>query len=198
MHADDAARSNSRCDTPAVPPRRHRVRIEHPNHVRFLTFSCQDRLPLLRNDAIKGLFVEHVARARVKHGFHLIAWVVMPEHAHLLLWPHLPRSPVPLILRSLKQGFAQEVLARWQRLNAPVLKGLRGSDGRLHYWLPGGGHDRNIFSDDELAEKLDYIHNNPVTRGLARRPEDWKWSSARWYRGMREGALPMDPVEQPR
>jgi len=30
---------------------------------------------------------------------------------------------------------------------------------------------------------IDYIHGNPIRRGLVIRPEDWKWSSADWYEG---------------
>ncbi len=94
--------------------RRHRVRVEHTNHLRFLTFSCVQRLPLFKNDAIKDCFVDHLAAARGKHRFHLVAWVVMPEHVHLLLWPRLPDAPVSAILRTLKQRFAPQVIARWR------------------------------------------------------------------------------------
>jgi hypothetical protein len=39
----------------------------------------------------------------------------------------------------------------------------------------------NVFSEKKLTEKLDYMHLNPVRRGLVVRAVDWKWSSARWY-----------------
>jgi putative transposase len=38
-------------------------------------------------------------------------------------------------------------------------------------------YDFNVWSSQKVAEKLHYMHQNPVTRGLAGRPEDWKWSS---------------------
>jgi hypothetical protein len=41
---------------------------------------------------------------------------------------------------------------------------------------------------------IDYIHNNPVRRGLVANPEDWEWSSARWYGGMRPGKIEMDLI----
>jgi REP-associated tyrosine transposase len=43
------------------------------------------------------------------------------------------------------------------------------------------GYDRNIRNAKEFDVKIDYIHNNPVKRGLVKRPEDWKWSSYRHY-----------------
>jgi putative transposase len=44
---------------------------------------------------------------------------------------------------------------------------------------------------------IDYIHLNPVRRGLVERPEDWAWSSARWYAGLRPVPLEMDPTLPP-
>jgi putative transposase len=42
-------------------------------------------------------------------------------------------------------------------------------------------YDRNIRDYAEFVEKLQYIHRNPVKRGLVERAEDWKWSSFRHY-----------------
>jgi putative transposase len=54
---------------------------------------------------------------------------------------------------------------------------------RHRFWQPGGGYDRNIMSIEALRSMVDYIHANPVRRGLVARAEDWEWSSARWYAG---------------
>jgi putative transposase len=43
------------------------------------------------------------------------------------------------------------------------------------------GYDMNIWSEKKIHEKLNYMHNNPVKRGLAARPSDWPWSSWRHY-----------------
>ena len=48
----------------------------------------------------------------------------------------------------------------------------------IRLWQPGGGYDRNIHSDKEFHEKLDYIESNPVRKGLVRRNEEYAWSSA--------------------
>ena len=53
------------------------------------------------------------------------------------------------------------------------------------FWQPGRGYDRNIWTAEELHEKIDYIHANPVRRGLVERPGDWAWSSWRaWELGV--------------
>jgi putative transposase len=49
-------------------------------------------------------------------------------------------------------------------------------------------------SADDVREKLKYMHENPVKRGLVACPDEWPWSSARWYSGSREGELEIDPM----
>ncbi|MGP1308636.1 MAG: REP-associated tyrosine transposase [Phycisphaerales bacterium] len=162
----------------ATLPRRHLRRFEHPNHARFLTFSCFKRLPLFQNDSIKDVFVERLMRVSEQNNAELHAWVVMPNHVHLLLRPNLATTTVPQFLSRLKRPFAQTVLSRWQHLDAPVLDRLIDSRGQRRFWQRGGGYDRNIFSNEELIEKIEYIENNPVRAGLARTPSAYMWSSA--------------------
>jgi REP-associated tyrosine transposase len=67
-------------------------------------------------------------------------------------------------------------------------------DGReeRRFWQVGGGYDRNIVDESTALKVIDYIHLNPVRRGLVERPEDWEWSSARWYAGLRPVPLMID------
>ena len=69
------------------------------------------------------------------------------------------------------------------------------SDGTIErrFWQAGGGYDRNITDPDTARPVIDYIHHNPVRRGLGRSPEEWHWSSARWYAGIRPIPLEIDP-----
>lgn len=158
-------------------------RIEKPGDARFLTFSCEQRLPLLGTPALRDAFVQQLGRAQEQEGFDLLAWVVMPEHVHLALRPNLPHWPVDRIVKAIKQPFAQRVIHRWKVIDAPILARITDRTGRVRYWLRGGGYDRNVAVDGELIEKIHYIHANPVRRGLVERMTDWEWSSARWYEG---------------
>jgi len=168
-------------------------RIENPNHARFLTFSCFRRLPLFSNDVIKDAFVDQLSRSRERHGFLLHAWVVMPEHVHLIV--RCPGgSTVTDLLRTLKTGHAKRVLARWKSLDAKILPSILDSEGNPKFWQSGGGYDRNLVHGDELFEKVRYIHENPDRRGLVTTLAEWQWSSARWWAGERDGQLPCDPL----
>jgi putative transposase len=63
------------------------------------------------------------------------------------------------------------------------------SDGKkvLRFWQRGCGYDRNIFSIEELHEKIQYIHKNPLRRELVESPKQWPWSSWRaWNENVNE------------
>lgn len=97
----------------------------------------------------------------------------MPEHVHLLVRTGSVELTIPMILMSIKRPVATR-----------AMKALReqGGDVPDSFWQPGGGHDRNIYSRDEFEERIEYIHRNPVARGLVEREEDWAWSSYRAWK----------------
>jgi len=167
------------------PYRRLAKHYDILGHAHYLTFSCWKRQPFLSRERSRRWFLENLQRAR--RLFDLWAFVVMPEHAHLLLLPH-EGVTMRQILLSIKQPVAQRAL-RWVRRNAPeFLPSMedRQPSGRCRYrfWQPGPGYDRNTWTQQELQEKIHYIHDNPIRRGLVARPEDWPWSSWRaWESG---------------
>jgi putative transposase len=146
---------------------------------RFLTFSCEQRLPLFGAAALRDYFRSKLSESQQQHDFKLLAWVLMPEHVHLLIVPG--NTPVTRLLSSLKTKVGMGIVARWKELDAPILHKLRRPDGTARFWQTGGGFDRNVRDRGELIETIRYIHNNPVRRGLVLRPIDWEWSSAATY-----------------
>jgi putative transposase len=158
---------------------------------RLLTFSCHWRLALLGTPETRDVFSDAMACARERLGFKLLAWVVMPEHMHLLAIPM--QEPVPVILRSIKQTISQRTLHRWKQSGARVLGRLNVGDGRTRFWQAGGGFDRNVRDTGELTRTIEYIHENPVTRELVASATDWAWSSARSHANW-EGSIPHDEI----
>ena len=51
----------------------------------------------------------------------------------------------------------------------------------FRYWQEGPGYDRNLTRRSTILADIDYLHHNPVRRGLVQTAVDWKWSSARFY-----------------
>lgn len=170
------------------PHRKRMRRVDAVGTARFLTFSCFHRLPLFNNDRIKDRFVEHLTTCVDRHDLQTLAWVVMPEHVHLIVYSPDAR-PLTAFLTTLKRSIAVEVINRWRSLGASVLSRITDGKGAARFWQPGGGYDRNVVGD-ELVEKIRYVHANPIQRGLSAGSTDWKWSSARRYANDPDAAGP--------
>ena len=179
-------------------PTRYRKRCkryDNPNDAHCLTFTCFGRKPLLADATIAAMFCDVLDAARRKEPFHLWAYVLMPEHVHLVVWPQ-PASTISRILRFIKRPMTDKAIVWARKENPELLLRMRRcrSSGNTshHFWLAGGGYDRNLRSVSDVHEKIHYIHRNPVRRGLVARPEDWPWSSYRAWRKGVEHPVPID------
>jgi putative transposase len=153
-------------------------------------------MKLLDKDRTRLWFLEALERARRQHEFDLWAYVLMPEHAHILLCPRGLHYEIAGILKSMKQSVSRRAVL-YLKGTAPNFLGrleVKWPDGRREhrFWQQGGGYDRNILKPETAWKAIEYIHNNPVRRGLVDSPTDWEWSSARWYAGMENVRLVMD------
>ncbi len=155
-----------------------------PTHAHELTFSCYRGYRFLEAERTRRWLIEAIERARTVHRFAVWAYVIMPEHVHLILGPSPPTCSVSAILRSIKQPVGQRAIAHLHE-HAPswLEKISRVRNGRVErmFWQSGGGYDRHIIEPRTLWRMITYVHRNPVRRGLIEREVDWPWSSARWY-----------------
>jgi putative transposase len=174
---------------------KRRVRYNEPGQPRELTFSCFRGYKFLARDRTRQWLCESLGTARSKFGIHLWAYVIMPEHVHLLVYPGDVPDRISRFLQALKESVARKAI-RYLRSNAPEwLARMTVKEGprlRRRFWQPGGGYDRNVTSSKALRAMIDYLHANPVRRGLVAHGEDWEWSSARWYAGLSPIHLEMD------
>jgi putative transposase len=176
--------------------RRRRV-FNEPGHAHELTFSCYRRYHFLSAERTCGWLAAAIERARRTQDFALWAFVFMPEHVHLIIWPRQPLSAISAILQAIKQPVGQRAVA-YLETHAPqwlpkITRRRGGSRERL-FWQSGGGYDRNIEEPRTLQAMIDYLHLNPVRRGLVARAADWRWSSAGWYEGEPKIDLIPDPI----
>ena len=143
----------------------------------FITCSCYRRQPLLGTARRRDLFLAVLEQVRRRYRFIVAGYVVMPEHFHLLIGEPHTKTPAT-VMHALKLGFARRVLAQTRRRNSGQASLF---DHTLqHIWQPRY-YDFNVFTRRKYAEKLRYIHRNPVKRGLVASPELWRWSSYRGY-----------------
>lgn len=139
------------------------VRYHHAGTFHFLTFSCYQRQPLLRDRAGYGLFEQQLERVRQSYQFVVAGYVLMPEHVHLLV-----SEPQQGSLATAIQVLKQETSKRLKRSE------------QAQFWQRRY-YDFNVWSEGTKEEKLHYMHQNPVKRGLVARAEEWPWSSFRHH-----------------
>jgi len=168
-------------------PKFKTIRHYHnPGDCHELTFSCVRRMQLLTNDPWRQLLAESIDKALLSHGLCLSAYVFMPEHVHLLVWPQDPRvARVSEFLKTLKLSCSTKIKHRLVAARSKLVERLavveRPGKKVFRFWQEGPGFDRNLNQPATVQMSIDYIHNNPVKRMLCRRAVDWPWSSARHY-----------------
>jgi putative transposase len=179
-------------------PEEYRKKLKHfdvPGEAHFLTFSCYHRLALLSKDRTRRWFLEALGEARDRQSFDLWAWVLMPEHVHLLVNPRLPVYSVSRILHAIKKPVATRAI-RYLELHAPHylprLTVVNRQRVYRRFWQAGAGYDENHTQPAAIHRLIAYIHENPVRRRLVMLAEKWAWSSAADWAGSAEVPIKVD------
>ena len=174
---------------------KQRRRYDGDRLPRELTFSCFRGYRFLLTDRTRTWFLDALEDSRSKWPIDLWAYVLMPEHVHLLVAPRESGVEVGRFAGAVKEKVARKAIA-WLVEHSPEwiprITVVEGSKTRRRFWQPGGGYDRSVEKLETLESMIDYVHANPVRRGLVERPEDWEWSSAGWYAGASSVRIEMD------
>lgn len=178
-------------------------RHDEPGHIHFWTISCYRRLAFFWEDSMKQIVIDALRVLQTRHNICLIAYVVMPEHVHVILYPHARGSDTPIPISKLLHAFKRHVGVRgmnrlrtlWKKhgqlWSRPLNDWAHGKYDKRVLWT-ARGYDFNITREKTLFQKIDYCHKNPVTRGLVATADQWKWSSFRFYEFGDQRVLPMD------
>jgi REP-associated tyrosine transposase len=152
-------------------------RIEELDRIFFVTFNLERGVTAL-SDAERDFVLRTLGELRGPDGFALFGYVIMPDHAHLLLWPK--SASLIRILRDLKSrtGFG---IAKSRRRHGQIWQ-------RSYF-------DFICRRARDFGEKLEYIHQNPVAAQLVRSAENWLWSSYRHYARLGEAPIRPDLIE---
>jgi putative transposase len=163
-----------------------------------LTFSCYHRQPLLADAAHCDLFLKILERVRRRYRLVILGYVVMPEHVHLLV-SEPQRATLSTAIQALKLVVVRSLdggeIPRSRKIRET--SGTPSSDGSrksTQFWQ-ARFYDFNVWTEKKRIEKLRYIHGNPVARGLVASPEQWPWSSFRWYSSGEPGPIKINDAE---
>lgn len=122
-----------------------------------------DRRRLFATDREYATFLVLIRRAARDYPLRLLAYVLMPNHWHLVVWPEEPQR-VPRFLQRLTGAHA----AGFRRATRTV--------GEGHVYQ-GRYHAVQLDSEIRLLRTLRYVEANPVRARIVERAEEWRWSS---------------------
>jgi len=147
-------------------------RLRHYDHLgtaRAINFSCYRRLRLLRDERDIKIVLEEIDKVRIRHGFALLGYVIMPNHVHMIIYPPDAIELGPII-GQIKSRSGRRILESWEAVRHPGLSQLRiEREGRRRYaFWQRRCYDHNCRTPEAVREKIAYCHSNPVRAGLVR------------------------------
>jgi putative transposase len=141
------------------------------------------RLPLFQKPADYAAFERLLAEALAKYPTRLLAYCLMPNHWHLVLWP--------------EQDGEMTAFLRWLTLTHSMR-------WHAHYHTAGTGHIYQaryksfpVETDDHLYTVLRYVERNALRANLVGRAEAWRWGSLWRRQGRGAGPLTLHPWPVP-
>ena len=162
----------------------HRFLISQDSPVLFITTVTRDRLRVFQSDRMKEILCLAIDEARKSAGFLLFGYVVMLDHMHLLTSRPSTTSDLLRILKGITARRLIDYLKTNHHLSslAKLQHQERVRNHKYSLWQT----EKNVlpvFSEAMFMEKLNYIHQNPVLDRLSETPIDYRWSSARFWKG---------------
>jgi len=150
----------------------------------YLTSVTKDRLPVFRLDRLKAVACAALSEAKVSGGFLILAYVIMPDHLHIISDGEKKAAVVLRFINGLVSRRTIDFLKN-EGHNASLEKLRHASYRRDHQYSLWDHHPnvRLLTSENMFMQRVHYTHRNPVRLGLVERAEDYRYSSIRvWNR----------------
>ena len=144
-----------------------------------LRFTCHAGWELFSSEPARKTFLRCLERARQEMRFDLWAYVVMPEHVHVLLWPRQDLASMASIAEAIRMPMEKSALRNGLIPGPP-------------FWDWGAAFDHPFHDVREVHQEMVRLHSNPVRAGLVERQEQWSYSSAAFWMGVGTPLLEMD------
>ena len=144
----------------------HLKHYDEKNNVYFITTVTKDREPVFNDELACQLFINLLTYYKIKYYINIKAFVIMPDHIHLII-QSLGEQSISDFMKMLKGNFTRYY-------NEIINK-------NCHSKFQRGFYDKIIRNEIQLNEIFYYIHNNPVKRGLVCDPQNYHYSSYKFY-----------------
>ena len=167
-------------------------KFHKPEAAYFVSFAVVKWLNVLEEEKYKKIILDCLTFCQKEKGMEIYAWVIMTNHLHLvfrsvgkqkpgLLLGDFKRFTSNAIVKAIKENPDESKRQEW--LNQFQKAANKSSNVNHYQFWQHDNHPIEIYSYKFVAQKINYVHNNPVKAGYVSRPADYKYSSAIDYAG---------------
>jgi REP element-mobilizing transposase RayT len=179
-------------------------KFDNPGGIYFVTSTVVEWVDAFTRSQYCDIVVNSLAYCIKNKGLVLHAWVIMPSHIHLIISRNGADS-LSDIMRDFKKFTSSEIKEaiqtipesrrNWMLWIFKSAAAQNSNNKNFQFWQQEN-HPEELISAKFMRQKLDYIHNNPVSAHLVDAPERYVYSSAKDYCGAR-GLLPVAMLDVP-
>jgi len=176
-----------------------RYKLINGIYVYFVTFTVTEWLPVFVKPEPIEIFLNSMIFCINHKELRINSFVIMPNHIHIILFnAHFDNNQLQKSITDLRK-FTGNKLADYIDNNhltsfAAIIRSKKIGDRIRQFWQPSW-HAEGIVTEQFLKQKMDYIHMNPVRKGLVSEPEDWALSSAAYWLLGKSCKIPLTPIE---
>lgn len=162
--------------------------IRNQSEAYFLTMVVVEKADIFTRKKYRDIVIDSLKFCQKKKGLEIYAWVIMSNHMHLFI--RALEGNLSDVIRDLKRHTSKKILMAIQEGDEPrkewLLEIFRNAsqkhsrNNEFQLWTHNN-HPIEVYSNEFIEQKVNYIHDNPVRAGIVEHPEDYLYSSARNY-----------------
>ncbi len=165
--------------------------IKDQEGIYYLTFQIVDWIDIFTRQIYRDVVIESFKYAIEHKGMQVFAFVIMSNHIHII--NQSVTGKLSSTIGDIKKYTCKKILetiqdipesrSKWMLDRFQLHGGLNRRNKEYQIWTQEN-HAVFLYSHKFIREKLDYLHQNPVRAGIVEKPEDYLYSSARYYAGL--------------
>ena len=163
---------------------RSTYKILNPNGVYFLTSTIVNWIPVFTSEKYFQILLNAFKFHQEKSDLIIYSFVILENHFHIMC----SSEKLSKIFQSIKSFTARSLIDEfkdedkdWLLYLLKFYKRTSKDESDFQLWQEGI-HPKEVITEETMKQKIDYFHFNPVKRGYVLKEEDWKYSSAKFYK----------------
>lgn len=179
-------------------PLSRQYKIHNPDAAYFVTFTVVNWIDVFTRECYRDLFLDSIRFCQQEKKLIVHAYCIMSNHIHMILSTS-GDQPLSGIIRDLKKFTSVKIIQAIEQNSQESRRewmlwmfaraGQKNSNNRHYQFWQQHNHPIELFDDKIMEQKLEYIHQNPVSAGIVLSPEEYYYSSAKNYAGLGMEAL---------